>query len=61
LLLDRPRNATVTAVTETRLYALGREEFLPAVTGNPHATRAGHDLVRRRLEPEAVLPDASTP
>lgn len=59
LLLDRPRNATVRTLTGARLYALAREEFVSAVTGHPRAAEAGVELVRRRLEPDAALPDAT--
>ena len=61
LLLDRPRNATVVALTDLRLYTLSRDEFVPAVTGNPRAAQAGDELVRIRLEPDAPLPDPSLP
>jgi cyclic nucleotide-binding protein/MFS transporter len=59
LLLDRPRNATVTTLTRARLYSLSREEFVPAVTGHPRAAQATAELVRARLEPGAPLPDGS--
>ncbi len=57
LLLDRPRNATVRTLVDSRLYTLSPDEFVPAVTGHPRAAQAGADLVRIRLEPEASLPD----
>ena len=57
LLLDRPRNATVRTLTDSRLYTLSPDEFVPAVTGHPRAAQAGAELVRIRLEPEASLPD----
>ena len=60
LLLDRPRNATVQAIDDARVYSLSRDEFLPAVTGNTRAAHASAELVRRRLEPEATLPDAAS-
>ena len=56
LLLDRPRNATVHTLTDSRLYTLSPDEFIPAVTGHPRAAQAGAELVRIRLEPEASPP-----
>jgi MFS family permease len=61
LLLDRPRNATVRTLTGVRLYTLSRDEFVPAVTGHPRAAQVGEELMRVRLEPEAVLPEATPP
>jgi CRP-like cAMP-binding protein len=49
LLRDTPRTATVTATTEARLYALEREPFLAAVTGNTVANTAGQAVVEARL------------
>jgi CRP-like cAMP-binding protein len=49
LLRDVPRTATVRTAAPTVLYRLPREVFLEAVTGNPHAARAGAELVRERL------------
>ena len=59
LLLDRPRNATVRTLVDSRLYTLSPDEFVPAVTGHPRAAQASADLVRIRLEPEASLPDSA--
>ena len=61
LLLDRPRNATVRTLTDSRLYTLSPSEFVPVVTGHPRAAQAGADLVRIRLEQDAALPDGSPP
>ncbi len=49
LLRDVPRTATVTAVEDTVLLALGRDEFLAAVTGQSEAFRAADDIVSYRL------------
>lgn len=49
LLRDVVRTATVTALTETRLLALGRDDFLAAVTGAADARQAAEDLASRRL------------
>jgi MFS family permease len=54
LLLDRPRNATVRTLTDSRLYTLTPEVFVPTVTGHPLAAREGAELVRIRLEPDAA-------
>jgi len=49
LLRDVPRTATVTAVEDTVLMVLDREEFLAAVTGQSDAFRAADDIVSLRL------------
>jgi CRP-like cAMP-binding protein len=49
LLRDVPRTATVTALVDSRLYALQREDFLAAVTGHEAAHAAGHAVVEQRL------------
>jgi len=49
LLRDVPRNATVTARTGVRLYALERDDFLEAVTGHPQSAAAAETVVRTRL------------
>ena len=50
LLRNAPRNATVRAVQESRIYRLERSEFLAAVTGHPVSSRQATDLVETRLE-----------
>jgi hypothetical protein len=50
LLHGIPRTATVTALTDLRLYALEREAFLVALTGYASAHEAAHDLVDQRLQ-----------
>ena len=54
LMRDVPRTATVTAATETRLYALERADFLAAVTGHALAEAAAHDVVDARLAETGV-------
>jgi CRP-like cAMP-binding protein len=49
LLRDVPRTATITAEQPLRTLALGREEFLTAVTGNSTSRAAADTLVARRL------------
>ena len=49
LLADVPRTATVTALTAARLFALGKDDFLAAVTGHPAARREADRLVQERL------------
>jgi MFS family permease len=49
LLRDVPRTATVTAATDSNLYALVRDDFLAAVTGHRVAHAAGQAVVDARL------------
>ena len=49
LLRDVPRTATITAEQALRTLALGREEFLTAVTGNSMSQTAADALVAERL------------
>jgi MFS family permease len=56
LLRDMPRTATVTAATETRLFALERADFLAAVTGHALAEAAAQDLVDARLAAPRSVP-----
>jgi MFS family permease len=49
LLRNVPRTATVTALVDSRLYALRRDDFLAAVTGHPDARAAGESLADSRL------------
>jgi MFS family permease len=49
LLRDIPRTATVTARTNTLLYALERDDFLEAVTGYPQSAEAADAVTRARL------------
>jgi len=49
LLRDVPRVADVVALTRGRLYALRKEEFVPAVTGHPAAAAESERIVRERM------------
>lgn len=49
LLRDVPRTATVTALVDSRLYVLQRDDFLAAVTGHDAARAAGHTVAEERL------------
>jgi len=49
LLRDVVRTATVTAVVDSEVYALERDDFLAAVTGHPGARAAGEVVVEERL------------
>jgi hypothetical protein len=53
LLRDMPRTATVTAVAESELYGLSREDFLATVTGHPVARALGEDVAASRLRQTA--------
>jgi Cyclic nucleotide-binding domain/Major Facilitator Superfamily len=54
LLRDVPRTASVRAVTDGRLQALGRHEFLDAVAGHPPSARAADAVVGARLDTPRV-------
>ena len=49
LLRNVPRTATVTAVTDVKLWSLERSDFLGAVTGTGAARVAAEDVVSRRI------------
>jgi MFS family permease len=49
LLRDVPRTATVRTKSDTRLYALERDEFLSAVTGHAASAEAADAIVSSRL------------
>lgn len=51
LLRDVPRTATVRARTPLELYALGRDEFIPAVTGHAPSRDAADRVIGLRLAP----------
>ena len=49
LLRDVPRTATVTALVDSRLEALQREDFLAVLTGHDSARAAGDAVAAERL------------
>ena len=55
LLEDVPRTATVTALTDVRLYALEKGPFVTAVTGHAPAAQAASALVSQRRDELARL------
>ena len=56
LLRDIPRTATVTAVTDSSLVAVSREDFLAAVTDHVVASRAASDVAETRLGSDRSRP-----
>ena len=49
LLRDSPRTATVRALSDLELLALGREDFIPAVTGHADSAAEAEAVIAARL------------
>jgi len=60
LLQDRPRTASVRALTEATLYSLERDDFLAAVSGNVAFRQDTHRLAAGRLARSAQLVPAGS-
>jgi hypothetical protein len=54
-----PRTATVTAVAESEIYGLSREDFLATVTGHTVARSLGEGVAATRLGQTAT--ETATP
>lgn len=59
LLRDVPRTATVTAIGELQLFALGREEFIAAVSGHDSGTEAADMVIAARINSTRRVPYAA--
>ena len=59
LLDDIPRTATVICSTDAELLAVGRDDFLEAVTGHPHSLERARDVTLAYRSQASVTPRGS--
>ena len=59
LLDDVPRTATVICATDAELLAVGRDDFLEAVTGHPHSLERARDVTLAYRSQASVTPRGS--
>jgi MFS family permease len=58
LIRDVPRTATITAITDSHLYAMDRADFLAAVTTHSGVRAAGEAIVEERGRAKSPEPDS---
>jgi MFS family permease len=58
LLRDIPRTATIKALSDTKVFALDRTEFLLAVTDHPESLTAAHETAGTRMSATAEILEA---
>ncbi len=61
LLHDVPRTATCTARTDAEIYALGRDVFVAAVSGDARTSAAAENVMSRRLDEQSRVGDGTPP
>jgi CRP-like cAMP-binding protein len=59
LLRDVPRTANCIARTDAEIYALGRDVFVAAVSGDVRSSTEAESVVSRRLEEQLGVGDGS--
>ena len=59
LLQDVPRTADCTARTDAEIYALGRDVFVAAVSGDVRSSAEAEGVMSRRLEEQLGVGDGS--
>jgi CRP-like cAMP-binding protein len=58
LIRDVPRTATITAVTDSHLYAMDRADFLAAVTTHSGVRAVGEAIVEERVRAKSPEPES---